>query len=274
MARVSIIIPANNEEAYIAACLDGLIAQTGVSGAEVIVAANACTDATVSIVKGYKARFATKSWDLVVLDLTDGGKPYALNSADDIASSDTRVYLDADVVMSPDLLAALLAVLDRPEPAYASGRLIVAPAQSWVTRAYARIWTRLPFMTEGVPGAGLFAVNPAGRQRWGAFPSIISDDTFVRLQFTPDERFGVAPTFLWPMIEGFAGLVRVRRRQDAGVAELRATVPEIFANEGKPRLGLMGVVKLAASDPVGFAVYAAVSLAVRMKRDQGWTRGR
>ena len=30
----------------------------------------------------------------------------------------------------------------------------------------AAIWVRLPFMTDGVPGAGLFAVNASGRARW------------------------------------------------------------------------------------------------------------
>lgn len=274
LPRTSVIIPANNEEAFIGACFDGLMAQSHPDPVEIILSANACVDATVAIAERYRPQFAQKGWQLVILDHAEGGKLPALNRADDVARGDLRLYLDADVVMSPALLGALIDVLDQPQPTYASGQLVVAPAKSWVTRAYGRIWTKLPFMREGVPGAGLFAVNAEGRSRWGAFPEIISDDTFVRLQFTPKERVGVAATYQWPLVEGFAGLVRVRRRQDAGVDELRATDPDLFKNEGKPPLGPMGLLQLAAKDPVGFAVYVAVSVAVRAKKDKGWTRGR
>ena len=144
-----------------------------------------------------------------------------------------------------------------------------------MTRAYARFWQGLPFARSVAPGYGLFAVNKAGRARWAAFPAIISDDTFVRLQFQPGERVQVPGTYHWPMIEGFAALVRVRRRQDAGVAELETAYPGILAREGKAPLGRSGLLRLALADPVGFAVYAAVSLAVRARRGTaGFTRGR
>ncbi len=109
----------------------------------------------------------------------------------------------------------------------------------------------------------------------GEFPSIISDDTFVRLQFQPEERVQVAATYDWPMVEGFAALVRVRRRQDAGVRELMALDPALLQREGKARLGARDLLALALRDPVGFAVYAAVSLAVRLRpADRAFTRGR
>ena len=77
------------------------------------------------------------------------------------------------------------------------------------------------------------------------------------------------------MIEGFAALVRVRRRQDAGVAEIAHTCPDLLAHEAKARLGVGAVAGLAIRDPLGFAVYAAVSAAVRMGRGTGgWSRGR
>ncbi len=274
MAAISILIPANNEQGYIGPCLEALLAQKTDRAARVIVAANACTDETVPIARGYAARFADRGWQLQILDIEEGGKPNALNRADAAAEGEMRVYLDADVEMSPPLLEQLARALDRPDPAYASGRMAVSRAQSWITRAYGRIWTRLPFMTEGVPGAGLFAVNGPGRARWGDFPQIISDDTFVRLHFTPEERIGVPATYSWPLVEGFVALVRVRRRQDAGVAELDRLYPGILDNEGKAPLTPGRLVRLALSDPMGFAVYIAVSLAVRGKRDSDWTRGR
>lgn len=279
---LNIIIPANNEQGYIDRCLDAVLAQQmpdGTPKVRVVVAANACTDDTVPLARAAAQRAEARGWAIDVLDLPQGGKAGALNAADRLISADDpqgiRIYLDADVVMSPPLLAALWRALDRPDAAYASGRLIVAPAQSPVTRAYARIWTRLPFMTEGVPGAGLFAVNAAGRARWEEFPAIISDDTYVRLQFTPQERIGVEPGFEWPMVEGFSNLVRVRRRQDAGVAEIAQLHPELMRNEGKSPLTRGRLAGLALRDPLGLATYVAVALGVRMRRDAGrWSRGR
>lgn len=97
----------------------------------------------------------------------------------------------------------------------------------------------------------------------------------MRLQFTPDERHEVAARYHWPMVEGWGNLVRVRRRQDAGVAEIHARWPELAANEGKAKLTPSGLARLAAKSPFGFAVYAAVSLMVRLRPAQGeWTRGR
>ena len=274
MLAISVIIPSNNEEGYIGACLEGLLAQQTAQPVQVIVSANACTDATVQIARDYEEQFTKKGWQLGVLDAQEGGKPQALNRADAVATGAVRAYLDADVVMSPSLLSELAEVLEGDEPAYASGTMIVTRAKSWITRAYGRIWTRLPFMTEGVPGAGLFAVNAKGRARWDAFPPIISDDTFVRLQFTPEERIRVPASYTWPLVEGFSALVRVRRRQDAGVAELERLYPDILDREGKSPVTLGLIAKLAVSDPVGFLTYVCVSIAVRRKGETSWSRGR
>ena len=76
------------------------------------------------------------------------------------------------------------------------------------------------------------------------------------------------------MIEGFAALTRVRRRQDAGVAEIAQKFPGLLEREGKVPLGKGQLARLVLRDPLGFATYAAVSLAVRLRRGKGWTRGR
>jgi hypothetical protein len=144
-----------------------------------------------------------------------------------------------------------------------------------VTRRYADLWARLPFVRGGAVGAGLFAVNAAGRARWAAFPDIISDDTFARLNFAPAERREVPARYHWPMVEGWRNLVRVRRRQDAGVAEVYEKFPQLRANEGKVPVTRADMLRLAASAPVSFAVYAGVAVSVRMQAsDMSWSRGR
>lgn len=273
---LSVIIPAHDEEAWIDRCLSAILAQTGDTGSvDILVVANACRDRTVSIAESYSPKAVVRGWDLRVLNLPQGGKILALNAGDQAARGSIRVFLDADISCDPSLLAQLRAALSVSAPRYATGTLAVAPARSWVTRAYASVWRRLPFVRGGAVGAGLFAVNTAGRARWGAFPPVISDDTFVRLCFAPDERVEVPARYHWPMVEGFANLVRVRRRQDAGVAELRRLYPTLFANEAKAPLTPGYLLHLAVRVPIGFLVYLLVHIAVRLRPPAAdWTRGR
>jgi len=274
---LSIIIAARNEEAYIGPCLTALAAAADVPDGpvQVIVAANACTDGTVTQARAIEPAFTRRGWTLTVLDLPDGGKLGALAAGESAALGRALVYLDADVICDPDLLAQLARALATPEPRYATGRLAVAPARTAITRAYARFWVELPFVKGGAVGAGLFAMNRPGRARFGPWPRIISDDTYARLHFTPTERIEVPSRYHWPMVEGFANLVRVRRRQDAGVLEIARLYPDLPQNESKAPLGKAGLLRLALRDPLAFAVYTAVHVAVRLKKpgDQ-WTRGR
>lgn len=273
---VTIIIPAHDEADYIGTCLADLLAQDYAGPAQIIVVANGCHDDTAARARAHAPQFGARGWALRVEELAQGGKIGALNHADGLAAPDgIRVYLDADIRMSRALLAGLAQALSVAAPRYAGGRLIVARAKSRVSRIYARFWQTLPFVTQGVTGAGLFAVNAAGRARWGAFPQIISDDTFVRLQFAPSERILVDQPYHWPIVEGFSPLVRVRRRQDKGVAEIARIYPDLPAREGHVRPDRGELLRLAAADPVGFATYSAVALAVRLGRnDQEWARGR
>lgn len=273
---LSVIIPASNEEHYIARCLQALFASSppGVP-VEAIVVANGCHDQTAAVARAQEPLASAAGWRLVVLDLAQGSKPGALNAGDRAAGGDLRVYLDADIGVSADVMAQVAAALRVMRPVYVGATPVIPRAESSVTRAYGRFWSRLPFAKSVAPGYGLFAVNAAGRARWGDFPAIISDDTFVRLQFEPSERVQVPARYDWPMIEGFGALVRVRRRQDAGVRELDSLYPGLRDREGKAPLGIGQVLRLAVADPVGFATYAAVSLTVRLRRGgAGFTRGR
>lgn len=274
---ISVIIAARNEEAYIDRCLSALLVQAEVptGPVEVIVAANACTDATVAIASTRSAAFAARGWHLHVIELPTGGKLGALIAAEALAQGHIYAYLDADVVCDPPLLAQLNAALATTAPRYATGTLAVARADSMITRAYARIWQRLPFVQSGAVGAGLFAMNRPGRARWGVWPQIISDDTFARLNFAPSERVEVSARYHWPMVEGFANLIRVRRRQDAGVKEIASLYPALLGNEAKAPLTKSHLVRLACTDPAGLAVYLAVHIAVRLRPpSETWTRGR
>ncbi|MCH2094786.1 MAG: glycosyltransferase [Rhodobacteraceae bacterium] len=275
---LSVILPASNEEALIATCLDRVLDShwPGSEPLEVIVVANGCRDATAAIARGMKDRFDQRRWHLSVLEHETGGKLAALNLGDARAAAKSLVYLDADVEVGPHLLEALRVALDSPKATYASGTVDIPRPATWASRAYARIYRQVPFMTHGVPGCGLFAVNAAGRSRWGTYPNIISDDTFVRLNFAPEERNAVPHVYRWPLVEGFGNLVRVRRRQNIGVDEVAERFPQLIRNDDKPAFPLDQKLRIALRDPVGFAVYCAVALIARSTvRGQGnWDRGR
>ncbi len=274
--KITVILPAHDEAAYLPDCLEALLAsRIGELSAEVIVVANGCSDATVEIARSHEAAAQVAGWALRVVDEPVGDKLRALQRGDDLAEGHARIYLDADVLVSPGLVAALAHVLNRDTPAYASGTPRLAPARSLVSRAYGRLWERLPFVTQDVPGFGVFAMNAAGRARFAAWPDIISDDTFARLNFAPAERILVEPTYTWPLVEGFSNLVKVRRRQNAGVAEIRARFPELLCNDAPPPPSTAEKLRLALRDPVGFTIYAAVAFAVRFGGNESrWERGR
>lgn len=275
--RLSVILPAHQEQDHIGACLQALADQTGADdiAKEVIVIANGCRDATANRARALTGALTDAGWQLTVIELPTGGKTGALNRGDQAAAGDLRLYLDADIVVGPGMIAAIYAALDGPGARYAGARLVVPPPVSRVSAAYARFWQRLPFVADGVTGAGLFGVNAEGRARWDRFPQIISDDGFVRLQFAPHERVRVDVPYHWPISEGLATLIRVRRRQDAGTAELGRLYPHLVENAAGDRPSGRFALRMGLSDPVGFAAYAAVSLAVRLRPpSQDWERSR
>ena len=285
MAGLSVIIPASNEATEIGGCLQALLASNPKPGfgsgsmpvpmpIDVVVVANGCSDATAKNARALVPAFKRLGWDFKVLELAEGNKLAALNEGDRVARHGARAYLDADVRVDKSLLDQLARMLQNDKPIYASGQCRITPPKSYFSRSYARIYAQVPFMKHGVPGCGLFGVTSAGRRRWGNFPDIISDDTFVRLQFHPSERVLLRGTYDWPIAEGLRRLVRVRERQNRGVEQIRDLYPALSANDDKPRMSPGDIVRLAMTDPIGFATYTSVALLTRIRTGEGWSRGR
>ena len=98
MVKVSVIIPARNEEEYIKSCLDSLMKQTR-KAFEIIVVTNNSTDRTKGIVDGYKRRG--------VRQIVFNGKSSAAiarNMGAGAAKGDVFFFLDADVLCSPTVI--------------------------------------------------------------------------------------------------------------------------------------------------------------------------
>lgn len=273
---LAILIPASNEAALIGPCLHAVLGSDPVPAAVVrlVVIANGCHDATADVAASFADATHAKGWQLQVLNLPEGGKTRALAAGEAAAPARVTLYLDADVTVSPALIAQTYAALSAADgPAYAAGKVRIT-AQSAMSKLYARFWQHVPFMRDAVPGCGAFAMNAQGRARFGDWPQIISDDTFVRLHFTPAERIGLCAPYDWPIAEGLPALIRVRRRQDHGVAQCAALYPQLNLNaDPPPPTGTKR--RMALADPLGFLVYAGVALAVKLRKSDGaWVRSR
>lgn len=277
MSLLSVLIPAHNEAAEITGCLASVFASEALPQGwqgEVLVITNGCSDQTAALARSAPV---PPGWSLQVLDLPAGGKLAALNAGDRAARGQVLAYLDADVRIGPQLLALTVDALSGKNARYASGSPELMPASSAFSRAYGRVWMTLPFLANGVPGFGYFAMNRAGRSRWQDWPDIIADDMFARLSFTPAERRLLPAAYRWPLAEGLSALVRVRRRQDAGNRELEAVFPALMRNQDPPQRAGAAFGRAALRDPAGLAAYLLVKLLVRLPAPASaprWARGR
>lgn len=104
--RISVVIPARDEESRIAPCLDGLASDPDVD--EVIVVDDRSTDATAEIARALGARVVCG------IEPPPGwvGKPWALQQGLEAASGDVVVSLDADTRPRAGLVGALARALD------------------------------------------------------------------------------------------------------------------------------------------------------------------
>lgn len=185
--RFSVIIPAHNEEAVIARCLNGLLGSAPADHAmQIVVAANGCTDRTVEIARAVAP-------GAVVLDIAEGSKTNAMNEAHKVATAFPRIYLDADVQCTYASLSALAKVLSEPGVMAASPALRMDLSRSSaLVRAYYRVWLTQPYVKDAMVGSGCFGISRAGYERIGDFPKITGDDIWVHSRFAEAERRNVA----------------------------------------------------------------------------------
>ena len=78
------------------------------------------------------------------------------------------------------------------------------------------------------------------------------------------ERLRVDAYYHWPVPEGLANLVRVRRRWCEGNAELLRVFPQLRANARRQTSDLAWYGGLMLADPVSAAVFAIVDGAGRL----------
>jgi len=279
---LTIIIPAYNEQDVIGNCLQSLLAQQRCSAElEIIVSANGCTDNTVKICQSFKSEFSKAAISYRILQSTIGNKNNALNIADHTAAYPARLYLDADVTCDPELLQQALQLLDSNEPVYFSGTLSISTGNSFFSNAYGKIWAAMPYIRNGVTGIGCYGVNKQGRALWGEFPKIHSDDKFVRMLFTEEQRKKTNARYKWPVPQGLFTLIKVRTRWNQGNRELQSRFPDlVFKDNSKfktDKYSISTMVKNPIKTLVFLFIYSTAAILAGISKSQSqitWSRAR
>jgi hypothetical protein len=264
----SVVIPAHNEQAVIAACLAPLAGAAADGTLEVVVVGNGCTDATAAL--------ARRVPGIRVLDLPAAGKTAALRAGERLVSALPRLYLDADVVLP---LASAVAVLRHLA---AGGAPAARPPVRFDTsfsdplvRRYYRARSRLPAVLGSLWGAGVYGLSAAGRARFAEFPDLVADDLWIDQQFRPDEISIVdCPPVVVTAPRTAAGLMTVLQRTYRGKAEQADTARDTAPGTARD------VGRLARSGPGGLVdatTYAGLVVAARLayripRQRQTWER--
>ena len=276
-ARMSVVIPAHDEEAVLGRLLDVLVADPRSGELEIVVVANGCTDATVEVARSYGAPVS-----VVVVD--EASKIAALEAGDHEAVAFPRAYVDADVVIDVPALLALADVLEPPGgPLVASPRLEVdTTGASWPVRAHYRIWELTDYRRSGHIGSGVYALAGEGRRRFGRWPHVIADDRFVQQLFLPEERVTLEEH---AFTVRSARTVRAHLRRSARIARGNLELPDELQRATDAPTGdrTANLVRRVAAEPrlwPSFAVYAVTSTLpkatarrlVAERREPAWAR--
>jgi GT2 family glycosyltransferase/peptidoglycan/xylan/chitin deacetylase (PgdA/CDA1 family) len=135
---LSVIIPSHNRRELLGRCIDALREQTqDPADFETIVVDDGSSDGTAEAIEDLETPFSLR-----VLRLPKVGKSAALNAAIEVARGSVCLFLDDDVIASPQLVAEHLAAHRENEMTMGIGALVqVRPdARDWYAHTFAKAW--------------------------------------------------------------------------------------------------------------------------------------
>jgi hypothetical protein len=181
---VTVVVPVRDEAENVLDCLTAALDQRGVPGLRVVVVDDGSTDGTAALVAAHpdpRVRLLT------ALPPAPGwlGKPNACaHGASAAADADVLVFLDADVRLMPDAVAAAVAVLDdagldlvSPWPRQLAGSAaerLVQPLQQWLWTTFLplRLAERSPRPALAAANGQFLVVRRGGYERAGGHAAV------------------------------------------------------------------------------------------------------
>jgi N-acetylglucosaminyl-diphospho-decaprenol L-rhamnosyltransferase len=267
---LDVVIPAGGEAGLLQRCLVALLCDGGGIDLCVIVVANGPAQSqNQTSARSLLTAFENERQTLIVVMNSCPGKAAALNRGDRERRGGAVLYLDADTIILPGTLAAIVASLATDESLLVAPPMVLMRPQGRLEQAFVRVWPRLSGMENDVVGAGVYATNAAGRRKWTEFPPIAADDLFVRSRFSRSERKLLASGgFLFNLPRG-SDLLRAKRRWDHGnrtVARLHdIQLGNLPARSFLSRLG--DVARLWREGPA-LACFVLLALSARLTRSE------
>ena len=184
--RVALLLPVRDEAARVEPCLRSLLAQTGVRDLTVTVLDDGSTDGTADVVRrvaGDDPRVSVRTG--APLPAGWWGKPWACSQlAETVPDATVLVFVDADVVLAPQAVAAAVAMLRwagldlvSPYPrqvALSAAERLVQPllAWSWLTTLPLRVAERSRRESLVAANGQLLVVDTAAYRRAGGHGSV------------------------------------------------------------------------------------------------------
>ena len=182
---VAVLLPVRDEAARVEPCLRALLAQTGVRDLQIRVLDDGSTDDTVDVIRrvaGDDARVQL----LIGAPLPDGwwGKPHACQQLADSTDATVLVFVDADVVLAPQAVAATITMLRwtgldlvSPYPrqvAVTAAERLVQPLLQWsiLTLLPLRLAERSPRPSLSAANGQLLAVDAGAYRRAGGHAAV------------------------------------------------------------------------------------------------------
>jgi Glycosyl transferase family 2 len=206
--RVSVLVPARDEAHRIATCVASVLDQVSVRDLEILVLDDGSTDGTADVVRGVAAGDA-RVRVLAGKPLPDGwsGKAHACDQLARAATGSVLVFVDADVVLAPQAVAATVRLLREaaldvvsPYPRQIaetwSERLVQPLLQwSWLTLLPLRVAETSPRPSLTAGNGQLMAVDAAAYRRAGGHRAVrdqvLDDVALVRAVKAGGGRGGV-----------------------------------------------------------------------------------
>lgn len=253
----SIIVPAHNEASVIRRTLRPLAGLVD-DGIELIVVANGCSDATA-----HEASAAAPG--ATVIETSIPSKTHAIRLGELAATAMPRLYVDADVVLTPlaakETLSALAAgaIAARPPLVYDS------EAATWPVQCYYRARRAMPSLYKHAWGAGVYGLSRSARSRFDEFPDVVGDDLWVDSLLRPGELV-VVPTD--PVVvstpRDSSNLLGILRRGMRSKDSMTAMKQNVAGTERSTARDLLAVARSGPHGVVDAAVYAGFAVAARL----------